>query len=122
MSKKRSSAKGAKKGAKSAKASKAARKGGGPPLSNRAAMAAASSTNKGVTERVAAFDAVSLAVTPEDENVPRALSIFGNPDEPAEVRLAALEALQTATFSVVSFAPFNGQYVATLRKVADDPN
>jgi hypothetical protein len=123
MSKKRKSVKGAKKGAKSAKASGAARKSGGPPrLSARAAMAAAGSTSKGVTERVAALNAVSLAATTEDENVPKALDILGDPDQPSEVRLAALEALQTASFSVVSFAPFGGRYVATLRKLADDPN
>ena len=123
MSKKRKSAKSAKKSAKAAKGAKAARKGGGPPrVTARATMAAAASSSKGVTERVAALGAVSLAATSEDEDVPRVLSILGDADQPAEVRLAALEALQTASFSVVSFAPFVGRYVATLRKIADDPN
>jgi hypothetical protein len=38
------------------------------------------------------------------------------------VRFAALESLQAATFSVDAFAPYRGDYIATLRKVADDPD
>lgn len=123
MSKKRSSAKSAKKSAKSAKGSSSARKAGDAPRrSASAAMTAATSVSRGVTERVAAFNEVALAATPEDENIPKALGVLGDPDQPAEVRLAALQALQAASFSVVAFAPFNGQYLATLRKVATDPN
>lgn len=113
MSKKRQSAKG----------SKSSRKAKRPPkVSARSLMAAAVSKERGVKERVASLDAVTLAASEDDENLARALDILGDEDEPAEVRLAALEALQTASFSVVAFAPVRGEYLALLRKVATDPN
>jgi hypothetical protein len=91
-------------------------------MSAQSAMAIATSAGKGVKARVASLNEVSLASGSEDENLPKVLSILGDEDEPAEVRLAALQALQAASFSVVTFAPMRGEYVATLRKVATDPN
>ena len=38
------------------------------------------------------------------------------------MRLAALQALQAASFSVVAFESCRGDYIATLREVADDPD
>jgi hypothetical protein len=85
-------------------------------------MAVAASAKSGMKERVASLNEVALVAGDQDENATRALSILGDDNEPAEVRLAALEALQTASFSVLAFAPVRGEYLATLRKVATDPN
>jgi hypothetical protein len=85
-------------------------------------MAVATSTGKGIKERVASLDEVSLASSSDDENLPKVLHILGDENEPAEVRLAALQALQAASFRVVTFAPVRGEYMATLRKVATDDN
>jgi hypothetical protein len=105
------------------KSSKSARKAKGPARrSARSLMAVAASAKSGIKERVASLNEVALATSDHDENVTRALNILGDDDEPAEVRLAALEALQSASFSVVAFAPVRGEYLATLRKVATDPN
>ncbi|MBV9926368.1 MAG: hypothetical protein JOZ96_15215 [Acidobacteria bacterium] len=108
---------------KSAKSSKSARKAKAPARRTaRSLMAVAASAKSGVKERVASLNEVTLAASDQDANVTRALDILGNDNEPAEVRMAALEALQTASFSVVAFAPVRGEYLATLRKVATDPN
>jgi len=50
------------------------------------------------------------------------LNILRNKDEPIAVRLGALESLQAASFSVDTFAPYRGDYLATLRKIVDDPD
>ena len=39
-----------------------------------------------------------------------------------KVRLAALQALQAASFSVLAFEGCRGDYIATLRQVAEDPD
>jgi hypothetical protein len=108
---------------KPTKSSKPRRKSNGPATrSARGLMSIATSARKDVKERVSALNEVSLAVGGDDENMLAALRILGDEDEPSEVRLAALRALQTASFSVVDFEPVRGPYMATLRKVAKDPD
>lgn len=50
------------------------------------------------------------------------LSVLRDQAQPIEVRLAALQSLQAATFSVVAFESCRSDYIATLRKVATDPD
>jgi hypothetical protein len=50
------------------------------------------------------------------------LTVLRNQAEPIEVRLAALQALQAASFAVVTFAPHRDRYIAALREVATDPD
>ena len=52
----------------------------------------------------------------------RSLNVLRNKDEPVKVRLAALQSLQTASFSVVAFESCRGDYIGTLREVAEDPD
>jgi hypothetical protein len=85
-------------------------------------MSIARDGKKGAKERVAALEEVSLAANGNDKNMLSALRILGDENEPAKVRLAAIQALQTASFKVVDFASVRGQYMATLRKVAKDPD
>ena len=85
-------------------------------------MSIATSPSKHVKERVAALEEAPLAVSYHDENLPEVLRILGDENEPTKVRLAALQALQTASFNAVAFAPVRGEYMATLRKVAKDPD
>lgn len=111
------------KKSKTAKSSKSARKKKSPAKrSTRSVMAIATSPAKGIKQRVASLNEVTLASSAEDENLPKVLQILGDEDEPAEVRLAALQALQAASFSVIAFAPVRGEYMATLRKVATAQN
>ena len=105
---------------KAAKSSKSARKPkSAATRSARGAMSVATSARKTVKERVAAMAEAPLAVCENDENLQAMLNVLRNKDEPVEVRLAALQSLQAASFSVVAFESCRGDYIATLREVAD---
>jgi hypothetical protein len=108
---------------KAAKRSKSAKKSKGTAKrSVRATMSIATSSQKSVAERVAALAEAPLAATGKDSDLQAVLNVLSNEAEPIKVRFAALESLQAATFSVDVFAPYRGDYIATLRKVADDPD
>jgi hypothetical protein len=81
-------------------------------------------TNSGKTpkQRIAAMSEVPLAVCENDENLQAVLNVLRNEAEPVPVRLAALQSLQAAAFSVISFQPCRADYIATLRKIATDPD
>src|SRR4029077_9515118 len=91
-------------------------------VSSRAAMSVATNVDKTAKQRVAAITSAPLAVVESDKDMQAMLAVLGNTDEPIAVRLAALQALQAASFSVVAFESGRGDYVATLRKVATDPD
>jgi len=65
---------------------------------------------------------VPLAVCESDKDLQSMLSVLRDQAQPIEVRLAALQSLQAATFSVVAFESCRSDYIATLRKVATDPD
>lgn len=102
---------------KSTKKSKSAK-----PRSTRAAMSVATSHKESVKKRVAALAEVPLAVCENDKDLQAMLGVLSNQAEPIEVRLAALQSLQAASFSVVAFESCRSDYIATLRKVAIDPD
>src|SRR4051794_21173674 len=85
-------------------------------------FAVATNPKKAIPERVAAMAQSPLAVCGNEDNLQSMLTVLGNKDEPVEVRLAALQAIQAASFSVISFESCRGDYIATLRKIADDPD
>jgi len=85
-------------------------------------MAVATSERRIPKERVAAFAEAPLAVCEKDEHLQATLAVIRNQQEPVEVRLAAMESLAAAAFSVISFEPCRNDYIATLREVATDPN
>jgi HEAT repeat protein len=85
-------------------------------------MTVATSENKAVEERVQAMAEVPLAVCESDKDLQAMLDVIRNQDEPQEVRLAALQSLQAASFSVVAFESCRSDYIAALRKVATDPD
>lgn len=91
-----------------------------PKRSARSAMAVATNARKTVKERVAALAEVPVAVCASDENLQAVLKVLRDKDEPVNVRLAALKSLQTASFSVVAFESCRGDYIGTLREVAED--
>jgi hypothetical protein len=104
-----------KKSSKSARKKSAAKK-----WTYRGAMSIATNEKKSVKERVQAMMAAPLAVVENDNDLQSMLKVLRNKDEPIKVRLGALQALQAAAFSVVSFAPARSDYIATLRAVAED--
>ncbi len=108
---------------KTAKSATSARKAKSPAKRPaRGALSVATSARKSVKQRVAALVEAPLAVCENDENLQAVLNVLRNKNEPVEVRLAALQALQAASFSVVEFESCRGDYIATLRKVAEDPD
>ena len=88
--------------------------------SARGALAIATGVRKNVKQRVAAMAHMSAAVCKDDDNLQAILTVLRNGNEPVKVRLAALQSLQAASFSVIVFEPCRGDYIATLRKVATD--
>ena len=108
---------------KAAKKAKAAKKTKGVvKRTARAAMAVATSSKKSAQQRVAALAEVPLAVCDADENLQALLNILRDRKEPIKVRLAALQSLQAASFSVIAFESCRGEYLATLREIVEDPN
>jgi hypothetical protein len=83
-------------------------------------LAIATNKQKGVPERIMALSQAPLNVT--ENNLEKIMVVLGDADEPIEVRLAALQSLQAASFNVTAFEPSSGKYRTTLRKVAHDAN
>jgi HEAT repeat protein len=105
------------KGPRSAKKPKTAAK-----KSARSAMSTATSAQKTVKQRVAAMAKAPLAVCESDKDLQAMLHVLRNQNEPVKVRLAALQSLQAASFSVIAFESCRADYLATLRKIATDPD
>jgi hypothetical protein len=104
--------------------SKTIRKGKNTPegASGGRAFSIATDKRKSVPERVAALTQVPLAVCDSDDHLQAVLGVLRDTNEPVAVRMAAMQSLQAASFSVVAFESSSGDYRATLRKVAQDAN
>jgi hypothetical protein len=108
---------------KTAKRSKAAKRAKtAVERSAKRAMSIATSSKKTIKERVAAMAEAPLAVCDSDKDLQAMLKVLSDQDEPMKVRFAALQSLGAAAFSVIAFESCRADYIATLRKVADDPN
>jgi len=113
---KRSTKKSTKSTKKAAKSRPSARR------SPRAALAVATSSKESSPRRIAALQEVPLAVCENDENLNSLLNILRDRNEPIKVRLAALQSIQAASFSVIAFESCRPDYLAALREVVDDPD
>ena len=91
-------------------------------MPGRQAISIATNTNKSVKDRVKAMAAAPLAVGESDKHLQALLKVLDNRSEPIAVRLSALQSLGAAAFSSPAFASCRPDYIATLRKVADDPD
>jgi hypothetical protein len=89
--------------------------------SARRAVSVATNARKTVKQRVAAMAESPTAIYRDDASLQSMLDVLRSEDEPLKVRLAALQALQAASFSVVAFEGSRGDYIAALREVAEDP-
>ncbi|MDT4968647.1 MAG: hypothetical protein QOJ64_3384 [Acidobacteriota bacterium] len=119
MSKKSTVAKKSKKAA--GKSSSPAKPKTASKLSPKAAYSIATSPKKTVRERVAAMSLVPMSATESEEKPQAVLNVVRNTGEPLKVRLAALQSLAAASFSAEGFDSWRGDYIATLRAVAEDP-
>ena len=107
---------------KDTKTSKPARKARSTPAKPDALLSVATDTRKTAKQRVEALAQLPLAVCEDEDNLQAILKILRDKAESIEVRLAALQSLQAASFSVVVFEPCRGDYLAALRDVAEDPD
>jgi hypothetical protein len=55
-----------------------------------------------------------------DAYIEQMLEVLQDKSAKVDARLDALQSLQAATFSVITFEPHRGEYIAALRSVADD--
>ena len=117
---KKATKKSTKKSTKSTK--KAAKSRPSARRSPRAALAVAKSSKESSPRRIAALQEVPLAVCENDENLNSLLNILRDRNEPIKVRLAALQSIQAASFSVIAFESCRPDYLAALREVVDDPD
>ena len=102
---------------KSAKSRKSAQN---PRRIAQRALAFGTNAKNSIKARVKAMADVPLAMCEDDKSLQTVLKILREEKEPIEVRLAALQALQAASFSVVAFESCRADYTATLRAVAAD--
>jgi HEAT repeat protein len=97
------------------KKSPAARK-----TSARSMAVLASSSSTPIKQRVQAMTSMTSALATDEKSCQTALKLLKDAKQPSQVRLAALQALQAASFSVISFESCQSDYVAALRKVMED--
>ena len=102
------------------KATQTRKRGGSPRTASHRAVAVATSPRRSVKERTAAAAQSPLAVCESEKDFQAMLKVLCDTTEPVKVRLAALQSLQAASFSVLSFEGCRGDYIATLRQVAED--
>ena len=107
---------------KAAKKTTAAKKKSPATRTPRAAFAVATNEKKTTAERAKAFVEAPLATIQSDQNAQASLNVLRDRAQPIKVRLAALQSLQAASFSVIEFEPYREDYLATLREIADDPD
>jgi hypothetical protein len=90
--------------------------------SGRQRMTLAKSAKASVEDRVAALAGLAVEVCKSEEKLESVLGLLRDANEPLEVRIAALQAVQAASFSVLTFEPCRGAWLAALRQVAADPD
>lgn len=89
-------------------------------ISPRAALAKATDKRASTKERVMALVQAPLAACESDESLQKVLTVLRDKQEPVAVRLAAMESLAAAAFSVITFEPCRKDYIAALREVSTD--
>lgn len=90
------------------------------PIGTSLAVSLATNKRKAVPERVAALAQVPLASGEGGRKLEAIMNVLNDAGEPTAVRMAAMQSLQAASFSVAAFESNRGQYRAALRKVAQD--
>jgi hypothetical protein len=109
--------------AKQRKAAKTSRKNANGKTNgktNGTRLSVAFSARQAPEQRVAALAQAPLAVCDNENNLQSVLGLLRDTNETAEVRLAAMDTLATASFSVLAFEPCRNDYIAALRDVSQD--
>lgn len=91
-------------------------------LTSTAALAIATSHEKSTRARITAMRKATPAICRDEKKLQAFLDVLRDTQEPISVRLAALQAMQAASFAVEGFESCQGDYLAALRSVATDPD
>src|SRR5690242_14840666 len=78
------------------------------------ALSIATSSKRSDGQRVAAMREVPISAFSKEDNLQSLLDVLRNQSEPIEVRLAALQSVQAASFSVVAFEASRAEYLNAL--------
>lgn len=103
------------------KRSRRAASKGATKATGRGYLSVMKSGKKSAAERTKAVSAVSPA-TADDSELASLMAVLTDKTAPIRVRLAALQSLGAARFASPAFASNQGDYIAALRKVVDDPD
>jgi hypothetical protein len=107
--------------AKSA-ASKSAKRTSKAATLPKLGLRALASNETPVKQRVQGLASLTSSVRKDEKSFQVAIHLLTDTTQPSAVRLAALQALQAASFSVLSFEESQPEYTAGLRQVIDDPD
>jgi HEAT repeat protein len=111
------------KATKKAGSKRAAKRSSKPAeLSPKIGLRALASSETPVKQRVQAMASLANSVRKDEKSFGTAIKLLTDVSQPSAVRLAALQALQAASFSVLSFEEHQPDYLAALHKVMDDPD
>lgn len=111
---------------KTKKTTKPGAKGAAKSSSKRAklpakmSLRALASSETPVKQRVEAMASLASSLTEDEKSVGTAIKLLTDASQPSAVRLAALQALQAASFSVLSFEEHRPGYIAALHQVMED--
>jgi hypothetical protein len=75
---------------------------------------------KALTRKQKAAASTPIQVAKNTDDVRRLLKVLRDTSKPIEVRMAALQSLGAAAFSVAGFESMHGDYIAALREVSTD--
>jgi hypothetical protein len=87
-----------------------------------AAWTTATSSEDDVEKRVQAFTKLSTRICEDKEKLEGVIRVLQDRESPQAVRLAALNALQAASFSALKFNPCRPDYLTALRSLVEDPD
>jgi hypothetical protein len=88
--------------------------------SKRAASSTTTRARKPADRRLTAFAEAPQTVGESERDLQMLLNLLCDKEELVEAKLEALETLQAATFSAPTFESWRGDYIAALRKAAQD--
>ncbi len=77
---------------------------------------------QGTKERNSALVRLTGSLCDGDERMPAILKMIGDTNEPLQLRMTALQIVQTASFSSARFSSWRPKYLTALRRASQDPD
>jgi hypothetical protein len=105
-----------------AKSKPGAGKSAGPKAEKAKYLATATDATTSIKDRVVALRRTAPQLCESEKSFDAVLKLLQDVKEPSEVRLAALQSLQAASFGVIAFESCRSDYVVALRSLVADPD